>query len=111
MNLSDLMILSEDDNVEMLMDILYIDDDVKITDQHQNIDPELQQVVNTEFEDEDNFYRIELYKTMVQMYQENYDLKKRNDILVTCNDLLKNHISSLNKNTHFDEGELDYFSK
>lgn len=111
MNLLDLMNLNEDDNIETLMDILYVDEDVKITDQHQNIDPELQQVVNTEFENEDNFYRIELYKTMVQIYQENYDLKKRIDILATCNDLLKNHVSSLNKNTHFDEDELDYFSK
>lgn len=111
MNLSDLMILNEDDNIEMLMDILYVDEDVKINNCQDNIDHELQQVINTSFEDEDNFYRIELYKTIVLMYQENCDLKKRNDVLVACNDLLKNHVSSFDKTTYFEENDLDYFSK
>ncbi len=92
MNLLNHINLEETDNIELLLSVLEIEDEEKVTTEHHELDEELQSAINQSIDIHN--YTSKLYQAMLDMYFENCELRKKIDVLTTCNELLKAHITA-----------------
>ena len=98
MNLLNGIILKEDDNIDLLLSMIALDEEKPPKTSHHELDDEMLKVINDN-QDEYDHYSSQLYQALVSLFHENCELKKKIDILTACNELLKNHIASITKNS------------
>lgn len=92
MNLLNHIKLEETDNIELLLSVLEIEVEEKVTTEHHEPDEELQNAINQPINIHN--YTSQLYQAMLSMYFENCELRKKVDVLTACNELLKVHIAT-----------------
>lgn len=85
------VVLKEDDNIELLLSMLALSEEKPPENAHHILDDELKNVIEEAVDQK--LYVEQMYQAMLAMYNENYELHKKIDNLVACNELLKSHIA------------------
>ncbi len=96
MNLLNGIVLKTDDNIDLLLSMIDIDNEIPKINTHYHIDKELSDLFDDEKDDKvDHFYMSQLYQTLLAIFHENCELRKKVDVLAAVNELLKSHIAGL----------------